>query len=291
MTDKELYTLCQKYGKNARIWARKFAALLPEVQKRRLYKKHKFYSIYHFAAVIGGLSQKVVDEVLRTHEVTKNTPILQAQIETQGWGKVRAVAKITTQENEKEMVKLVKTMTKPSLEQYARDMKIQSTNDVKIPTRVEKFTNMNFKVDSDTEFRFQEYRQRLEKERGKTVTLNETLKALLDGAKEKPKEPRKTKPTKTTRNIQAKTKENLSKQCTFPGCKKPATTIHHPERFAIRKSHENLTPLCKSHHQIAHAGLIENEELPPKTWKLRTEPEEGTYKAIIDQTYQKYQGP
>lgn len=46
--------------------------------------------------------------------------------------------------------------------------------------------------------------------------------------------------------------------------------MHHTKRFSLTKSHEEkeIVPLCKIHHELAHAGLIENEESKPSLWKI-----------------------
>lgn len=43
-----------------------------------------------------------------------------------------------------------------------------------------------------------------------------------------------------------------SKVCERPGCNRPAEVIHHKDRWAITKKHENLQPLCKTHHELEH---------------------------------------
>jgi len=57
------------------MWSRKFAALLPEVDKRQLFRKHGFYSIFEFAAKLAGMGRKTVED----------RPLLKAQIEQFGW--------------------------------------------------------------------------------------------------------------------------------------------------------------------------------------------------------------
>ena len=58
--------------------------------------------------------------------------------------------------------------------------------------------------------------------------------------------------------IPAKTRKILAKEhgtkCSKFGCKKPATEIHHTQRFALAHTHDPryLAPLCKEHHQLAH---------------------------------------
>ena len=220
LNDKQLLQLCQEYGMNARKWSRKFAALLPEVSKRELYIRHGFYSIYEFAAKLGGLNQKTVDEVLRVYRRVEDKPLLRAEIENQGWGKVRTVAAIATTENEETLAGLVKTLPKKALEEYVRGVKGQevsaevgdrATNSIDVSVNssankfvcsatppgwglteenrceevdgtVEKWVRMSFKLDPETELRLRKYQQELEKERKQAVGFNEVVKSLLDGA-------------------------------------------------------------------------------------------------------------
>ena len=65
LTDPELYALCKKWGTEALAARRKFIGLLPEVYARQLYERRKFRSIYHFAAALGGVGRRLVDDVLR----------------------------------------------------------------------------------------------------------------------------------------------------------------------------------------------------------------------------------
>ena len=60
-------------------------------------------------------------------------------------------------------------------------------------------------------------------------------------------------------------------KCAFPGCNKPIHQLHHTQRWALHHIHDpdRLWGLCKEHNEIAHLGLIENEEGRPETWRLR----------------------
>lgn len=90
------------------------------------------------------------------------------------------------------------------------------------------------------------------------------------------------------RNVYKKIKNIISEKfhgkCAFPNCKWPATNLHHTKRFSIVKRHltEEIVPLCKIHHELAHAGLIKNEEDAPDKWELKNSGEIGTTKAKID---------
>jgi len=123
MTNKELYLLCQEYGTEARVWKRKFMAFLPEIYKRRLYRKKGFGSIYEFAAKIGGVSQNVVRVVIRVDEKLEDFPELRSAIEKVGIHKVRLVANIVTKETESQWTEKVLTMTKLGLQTHVKDVR------------------------------------------------------------------------------------------------------------------------------------------------------------------------
>ena len=406
LSDKQLFQLCQEYGMNARKWSRKFAALLPEVSKRELYIRHGFYSIYEFAAKLGGLNQKTVEEVLRVYRRVEDKPLLKAEIENQGWGKVRTVAAIATAENEETLASLVKTLSKKALEEYVRGMKRQegrvaeklevrkeigvesqvaifadfaadqsdknsddfSTNSLgnksviaatppgwglteencckEVDETAEKWVKMSFKLDPETELRLRKYQQKLEKERKQAVGFNEVMKCLLDGAAAGPKKIRKDRAQKmgreksaavrakassgaaavkwkksgftvaernengrlairtketvvaeqqktTSRYIPAEIRRRLDKKyhgrCGYPGCNKPHEVYHHLQRFALTKNHKDVVPLCHSHHQIAHAGLIEEDGQEEK-WRLREEPERISLAYAVDRKVRQFRG-
>ena len=181
MDDSTLYRLCQEYGNNARMWSRKFAALLPEVDKRQLYRKRGFYSIFEFAAKLAGMGRKNVEEVLRT-----------------------------------------------------------------------------YKVDKKTALEFRKFQQQLEKEAKIKIPLGKVLSELLTKIEPAPKISSVLgKSKKVTRYIPVQTKrEAVAKhngKCAYPSCNKPYQEIHHPQRFAIKRSHADIVPLCKNQHRI---GLL-----------------------------------
>jgi hypothetical protein len=292
MTDKKLFELCKKYGENARTWQRKFVALLPEVFKRRLYKKHGCYSIHEFAAKLGGVSHKTVDEVLRLHERTKNVPQLQNQIEKHGWAKVRTVTSLIGTVKEKDLVEMIENLPKKSLEKGVQELKVQkglavASENIALPgEKLDTMIKMSFNLDPETKFRLRKLQQKLEKERKQTVSFNEVIKTMLDAVEEKPKKKPKTRKTKS-RTVSAAQQYELDQtyhgKCGFPGCNEPSINNHHPERYALKKNHEKLVPLCKCHHDLAHAGLIANEELPPQYWKIRNHKDITDFKFAVDQ--------
>lgn len=86
------------------------------------------------------------------------------------------------------------------------------------------------------------------------------------------------------RKIKAVILEKFKGRCGFSNCKWPAVALHHTKRFAMVKRHhpEEIVPLCKTHHELAHAGLIANEEAVIQDWKLRDFDKSYGTKAKID---------
>ena len=123
MTDKELFELCRQYGREARKWKNKFVALLPEVYKRRLYRKKGYGSIFEFAAKLGGVSRNVVEDVIRIDDRLKDNPCLKSKISEVGLSKVKAVAYIVTPKTDRLWADNVSKMTRAALETHMKDIK------------------------------------------------------------------------------------------------------------------------------------------------------------------------
>ena len=62
---EHLYQIFREYGGNAQKWIRKCELLLPEIERKKVWKKKGFTSIYEFAAKLAGMSKHKVDDSLR----------------------------------------------------------------------------------------------------------------------------------------------------------------------------------------------------------------------------------
>jgi hypothetical protein len=315
-SDTDLYHLCQEYGTNARVWKRRFAGLLPEVMRRQLYKRKGFGSIYEFAFKLGSLSEAAVDKVLSLAVRLEDKPCLKHQLETgeQGWSKLEKVSYVAEPETDKEWAEKVEKMSSMALQTY-----IQEKNKVAF-TEIPKglpFTpgseagntlnllqwgSMTFPVAPETEKRLRALKYQLEKEKHLTLTFNEVLQFLFQH--KAPQEPQmviqvcpacaaRKAAQATSRPIPAATRRLIYAQtqgcCIFPGCKKPATSLHHTKRYRLSPGHDpkNIVPVCPAHERLLHSGMIENEEEEPRTWRLRkTAPSDA--KALIDQKVKAY---
>jgi len=266
MDDSELYKLCQEYGNNARMWSRKFAALLPEVDKRQLFRKHGFYSIYEFAAKLAGMGRKNVEEVLRTYSKVEDKPLLKAQIEQFGWSKVRVITPLIETVEETKLVEMVKTLPREALAECVHELK---------GSKPREFETITFKVDKKTALEFRKFQQQLEKKAKIKIPLGKVLAKLLTKIEPAPKISSVLgKSKKVTRYVPAHTKrEAVAKhngKYAYPSCNKPYQEIHHPQRFAIKRSHED------------------NEEQAPALWSVQTERNWNDYKSRVDVMVMRY---
>ena len=109
LSDKDLYAFCKEYGGKARFWRRRFAGLLPEVERRGLYRRRGCGSIYEFAAKLAGMSKESVDKVLQISRKLENKPQLKELLESgaQSWTKLEKVAYIATSQTDGEWAERV----------------------------------------------------------------------------------------------------------------------------------------------------------------------------------------
>ena len=243
MNDKELLETALTYGRNALEYRRKFIGLLPEIHKRKLYEKKNCSSIFEFAAKFCGLSNDQVRLTLNLEERFESMPKLYEQLVTGevSINKLARVASIATKENEGELSRVVQNMSQKAVETLVRD---------------EKFTGMRAQTLSLNV----EVKNRLIELQEKGIDINELISAALNRREEEIAE-EKALPVETTtsRPLRVKTKKLLTKEhgtkCSIPTCKKPSEVIHHTQTFALSHRHDPnyLAPLCKEHHEIAHA--------------------------------------
>ena len=84
--------------------------------------------------------------------------------------------------------------------------------------------------------------------------------------------------------IQRYVKNRTGEKCAYPECHQPIHQLHHTQRWALEHVHDpdRLQPLCPSHNELAHLGLIENENQLPEVWHLRANPDTDHPKYNID---------
>lgn len=307
LSDAELYQACRRASGKIHEGLREFEAYLPEVYRRRLHRRRGFGSIYEFAAKMANMSQEKVNKILRLRNNLEDKPILRGLFERGevGYSKIEKVVHCVTPQNEELWAERLCTMSKSTLELCVQNDRLKVTpgsNSEPEKSTAEKWHHLSFPVKPEVEVRLRRMKHKLEKERGKTVTFNEVLEALLDGAtieKSTPKvqvcpecvaqkEQKREEDGKVTRYMPKPVKqvveERQEEKCAFPDCARPPEIFHHTRRFALKKSHDPnfIVSLCKTHERLVHSGLVENEEGPASTWTIREEAPWWDLKTRID---------
>ena len=274
LRETSLHNEFARYGKNAKEWLRKCALLLPQIEATGLWKKKRFTSIYHYAAVIAGMNHDQTREALRIMKKIQDKPALIKVAEEKGLGAIRAVATIVTKETDEFWAEKASNMTIRGLETMVRESRHLETLQ---PDKVTISMTLD-PVIAD----------QLVKMKG-NQDWNTLMKKLLEGNDAKP-EPTKTKSRHIPARIVRYIKEQTGEKCAYPRCYKPIYQLHHTQRWALEQVHDpdRLRPLCKGHNELAHQGLIENEDASPWTWQLRQIPDTFHPKYKIDQKVMAY---
>jgi len=259
MTDEKLYELCKKFGSAVLEARRKFAGLLPEVYKRRLYEKKGFSSIFEFAAKLAGISKEQVNLVLKLERKFEDKAVLRDALIS---GEVSAnklvrIVSIATKENQNELFETVKVLSNRAVETFVKDVKRENPDGFLKPLFDQESMHVHgLKLDKDVE-------EKLLEMQGKGIDVNEFLRNILKereaSIEEKKKEIAKDQVRKlNSRYIPSKIKEIITEEygtkCSYPGCKNQAKILHHTQRFALTCRHDPhfIAPLCEAHHEIAH---------------------------------------
>ncbi|MBI5152508.1 hypothetical protein HZA39_03165 [Candidatus Peregrinibacteria bacterium] len=316
ITDKILHDRFTQYGKNAREWLRKCALLLPEIEKREIWRKRGFPNIYEYARILAGMSANAVNDALRILKKAEDKPALQRVIEEKGINAVRPVIAIATSETASFWAEKAREMGKHTLEVYVKEFqKMQQQELEAAGWYIDKTQNNNQSIfrtgteNRQTQALFPEIKtetiqmeinprtaDELRKLKG-SGNWDELMQKFIELYKEKleaekPEAVRSESryvPVAIERHALAKTNNT----CAFPGCNRPYEILHHTARFSLTHEHnpDALVPLCKAHEQLAHLGLIENEESAPSEWRVRTLRDsayEKSEKFKIDQKVLKY---
>ena len=290
-TDGKILDLCDEYGVKALKWRQRFIGLLPEVFRRRLYKKAGCCSIFEFAQKKAGISEDQVRRVLNLSERFEDKPVLAAMLVNGevSVNKLARVASVATIENQEYWAGQVLTLSKKSLEVLVHDERdiVKNLKKYKsVPGHGLHDIATSLSLSENSESYQSNMLQRLElsekiinrllalKRNGHD--LNEILEKLLyhretEIALEKQvlanKYDQKLEAGRVespgdyngvTRYIPAAVKSVLGAEfgtkCAVANCNKNSEVIHHTARFGVSQSHNPyfLAPLCKAHHDIAH---------------------------------------
>ena len=281
---ESLHREFSEYGRNAKEWAKRCMLLLPEIDRYKVWAKKGFGSIYEYAAKIAGLSHNQVNESLRILGKIENMPALMAVAQEKGILAVRPVATVATKETEEEWAKRAGSMTVNELEVYVKGTRTCSGLHMAAgqPGKVSVTMMLDLEVldqlkklkgDSEWEDVMVTFLKLREKE------LDEAKPEAVETTSEHIPEPMK-------RFV----KKRDNRKCVFPGCGRKFAELHHADGFARVGVHDpdRIFCLCEGHHDLAHRGLIENEHLLPKFWKVRSEPDRTSPRFGLDQLVQNH---
>lgn len=314
---KEELALHQKfveYGRNAKEWTRRCVLLLPEIEKRQIWRKKGFGSIYEYAAKLAGMSRNTVDDALRILKRIEDKPELQKVVEQKGINAVRPIVSIATVETAAFWSGKAMEMSKNTLETYIKELKkqefegalldtwggqVDGTNDIIQQEIFRTGTGNNAKKSQQAAISV------LATELDPAVAMqlqklsvingwNTLMKELLELREQKLQAEKPAMLEATSRHIPSAIARYVLKRsggtCEFGDCLKPYAILHHTQRFALEPVHDpdRIVVLCTAHERIAHHGLIVDERRPAHIWRLLREPEVLAPKYDVDRVVAKF---
>ncbi|MFA6550263.1 MAG: hypothetical protein WCT36_02825 [Candidatus Gracilibacteria bacterium] len=269
--EKDLHEKFSFYGKNAKEWMRKCVLLLPEINRLRIWEKKGFGSVYEYAAKLAGMSKNTVDEALRILRKIEDKPEIKKVVEEKGLNAIKPIVTTATPETDKFWAEKAREMSVHTLETYVREFHHVVEFDV-----TPQVQNISMELDPKIV-------DQLNKLKGQG-NWNDLMQKLLEAYKTQNEAKKPIPQENAKRYVPAKIEKyainKTNGTCAFPGCIKKYKYLHHAERFSLTHEHnpDTLIPLCKAHERLAHAGLIENENLPPENWKIKLETDKTTEK-------------
>lgn len=261
-----------EYGRNAKLWMNQCKMLLPEINRQRIWYFKGYGSIFEYAAKLAGLSHGQVRDALRIMKRIEDKPALLKVAEEKGLGAVRPVATIATGETQEFWAEKAGEMSKNTLEVFVRESRPRTT-----------FNQKTIQITLS-----QQTASKLEKLKGDR-DWEDVIIELLSGTSLQKPDPVESKSAYIPAAIKNYVIEKYHGLCAFPGCNKEFDELHHTYRFSLTGVHDpdQIVPLCKQHHDLAHHGLIENESKSPDKWQVRAFAQIDHPKYQIDKFVQK----
>lgn len=284
--DRQIHQQFSQYGQNTREWMRKCVLLFPEIERREIWKKKRCGSIYEYAARLAGMSRAMVDEALWVLKKVEDKAELMKIVQEKGLRRVRPLVSIATKETESFWAEKARVMSRSTLETYVKNYRLELIPGNK-PLPEKRTIALELPL---------ALAQRLEQAQKRADFIGE-IEIMLSKLEAKEKEeqrkvvskansklmeaPSRHMPTQVKRHVLQRT-DGL---CAYPRCIKPATSLHHTQRWALEKVHDpqRLHGLCTPHERLAHLGLIEHEEESPQKWRLLREADRSAFKTYVDQ--------
>lgn len=267
-SDEQVLRECVRYGEEARKWRNRFLGLLPEVHRRKLYEKHGCSSVFEFAYKVGGVSEAQVKDAIRFEERLQETPLLHGLL-VRGevsMHKIERVLSIAEPANDEFLANQVQILSQRAVDTLVRDIKHV---DVNIPSPGDASAcARNIELDPELVNRLEELKQ-------KGIHVSELLTQLLDRREQEIEQEKEVIAQQckqaNSRYIPSRTRrivvQEYGTKCSIRTCHKLSQQIHHTQRFSLSKMHNPhyLAPLCKEHHEMAHARDVMVQELRKRT--------------------------
>jgi len=263
LSDEKLLELCSNYGKLALHYRRKFIGLLPEVNRRKLFQKKGFNSVFEFAFKLAGLSQEQVKRAISLDQKFSDKPILREVLVTGkvSVNKLARIASIATAENQEFLATQIELLPNRAIETFVKDIRhendpdfvhVHKTHDPALAGECASTLDLSPEVIA-----------KLFELQNKGLDINKLILEFLKEREEKIENKKaeisaQATAKKPSRHIPAKIKKIIHAEhgtkCAIANCQKSAQTIHHTARFALYQAHNShyLAPLCHEHHLIAH---------------------------------------
>jgi len=272
ISDRHLMALARKYGTQTLLWRQKFIGLLPEVDRRKLYEKKGYGSIFEFGKRMAGLSEAQIRLALNLDRRFEDKPLLrQALVKGEvSINKLTRVASIATSQNEKELCESAKALSKASLDVLVKDMKyvqnfIERSCEHVEGVGYEKFKSKNglFKLKNkvrslpgqtaEAQLKFQltnELKKKLNSLHDKGIDVNALLMGMLEKREgEIQEEKKKVVEEVTQREVaaQGKAREEGS-------IYKPSRYVSVKTKRVLQKEHGNVcaVPRCEKRSRHLH---------------------------------------
>lgn len=264
LTDLKLLELCSFWGSQARRARTKFMSLLPEVNRRNLYIKKGFNSIFEYAFKTAGLNDEQVRTALRLHNRIEDKPELKKLYESGevSLNKIEKVSYIATAETESLWAKRVEGLSAKTLTTMVRD---ERSLDVQTSTQ-QIVEIIKEPILSD------EVKKKLNELQSKSIDINAIILEALKKREEEIEEEKtglaeKAKDKLVTQIVESRnisrhipvaikrlSRKEFGDKCAIETCNNKAESFHHTARFSISDSHNPyfIAQLCKAHHEAAH---------------------------------------
>ncbi len=277
MTNKELHYRFMDLGRDHRRIVNSLVAMLPEISKRGIFREHGCASIYEYAGKFAGLSYSVVQKALWVEEKLVEAPKLREAVKEVGVHKVALFATLANSKNDEALADKVRNMSKPALQELSKELRGNVVKKVSVD------------LDPEMQFLLGKIKRELGVEDDKEalkIILKEFRNPIPGDGNKKPRKGTAREPQAgaESRYIPAQQKrEAISKtngKCAYPNCSKPYEHLHHSDYFAHSRGHRNLQPLCRTHHEFMHNGLVGFSKQEPKEWKLILDTKTNYYDSL-----------